>query len=356
MQQLEIWQLQPQILDNAPLLYPNPRKATKLRSLAEGMTLQIAAKKNPPIASLNPTRRRARITDSLYQEGLHLECIQSWLYAIADAAERGNLPTVLEGINTKTQLEVLAALAKDSWGQKDIQRVFSSEGWYEDWVKKLRSAGIQTSWQCLKAIAALKGLYSKPSSNLQETEALEIAQLKREAVLTGIPDYFPTPPALLEQMIQLAELQPGMRVLEPSAGSGAICQRLKAVGIYPDCFEISPFLQNILTRQGFNLIGDDFIAATPKPVYSRILMNPPFGKGMDAPHVQRAFEWLVPGGRLVSIISCSYIHYSSRKYQHFRCWLKQLKAHELENPAGSFLNAERRTNVNTRMLVVDKPR
>jgi protein-L-isoaspartate O-methyltransferase len=318
------------------------------------MTLQIAAKKNPPIALLNPTRRRARIADSLYQEGLRLECIQSWLYAMADAAERGNLPVVLEGINAKTQLEVLATLAADSWGENDIQRVFSSEGWYKDWVKKLRSAGIHTSWQCLKAIAALKGL-SQKTSNLQEKEAQKIAQLKQEAVLMGIPDYFPTPPALLERMIQLAELQPGMRVLEPSAGSGAICQRLLAASIHPDCFEISPFLQNILTRQGFNLIGDDFMAARPKPVYSRILMNPPFGKGMDAPHVQQAFEWLAPGGRLVSIISCSYIHYSSRKYQQFRFWLKQLGAKELENPAGSFLNAERRTNVNTRMLVIDKP-
>lgn len=43
-------------------------------------------------------------------------------------AERGNLPHVLEAISAKTQLEVLAAMSKDSWSNKDIKDVFSSEG------------------------------------------------------------------------------------------------------------------------------------------------------------------------------------------------------------------------------------
>ena len=83
MQQLEIWDLTCSETDS-PLLFPNPRKAEKLRSLADAMTEAIAAKKNPPIAQLNPTRRRAGIADSMYQEGVRLERIQSWLYAMAD--------------------------------------------------------------------------------------------------------------------------------------------------------------------------------------------------------------------------------------------------------------------------------
>ncbi|KAB8313927.1 hypothetical protein SD81_040935 [Tolypothrix campylonemoides VB511288] len=36
-------------------------------------------------------------------------------------------------------------------------------------------------------------------------------------------------------------------------------------------------------------------------------------------------------------------------------WLRCLGATEFDNPAGSFLQSDRRTNVNTRMLVIDKP-
>ncbi|MCV3215583.1 hypothetical protein OGM63_19050 [Plectonema radiosum NIES-515] len=107
MQQLELWDLLSQVENSSqeikPLLFPNPRKAEKLRELADSMTkaicasqqrFAIAAKKNSPIAQLNPTRRRARIADSLYQEGLRLEQIQFLLYALANSAELGNLPRI----------------------------------------------------------------------------------------------------------------------------------------------------------------------------------------------------------------------------------------------------------------------
>ena len=359
MQQLELWNLLPLehcSQDIKPLLFPNPRQAQKLRSLAEGMSNAIATKKNPPIASLPSTRRRARITDSLYQEALRLEQIQFWLYALADRVERKDCPPVLARITTKSQLEVLAAMSKDSWGEKNIFQAFCAvDGWYRDWVKKLSLAGIRTPKECIKAIASLKELGAGHCRTAQEVEALEIAKLKREAVWQSIPDYFPTPKHLLDRMMDFAQLQPGMRVLEPSAGSGAIAERITEAGIQPDCFELSPTLREILIRQGFKLIGDDFMTTTPKPIYDRVLMNPPFGKGMDSYHVERGFEWLNPGGRLISIVSCSYINYSSQKYQRFRSWLQQLGAIELENPSGSFLKSDRRTNVATRMLVIDKP-
>jgi hypothetical protein len=359
MQQLELWDLLSSVENSSqeikPLLFPNPRKAEKLRELADGMTEAITAKKHPPIASLPSTRRRARIADSLYQEGLRLEQIQFLLYALANHAELGNLPRILEGITAKTQLEVLASMSKDSWSDKDIEDVFASDGWYKEWVKKLKSASIRTPQQCKCAIAALKELGAERPKSTEETEALEISQLKREAVWQKIPDFFPTPQHLLERMMQLAELEPGMRVLEPSAGSGSICLSVRAAGIEPDCFEVSPTLREILTRQGFNLIGVDFIEVTPKPIYHRIIMNPPFSLGNDIYHIQQAFKWLVPSGRLVSIVSNSYTFGSKQKYQHFRSWLRCLGAAEFDNPAGSFLQSDRRTNVNTRMLVINKP-
>jgi len=358
--QLKLWDSLPQEQtsnSNAePLLFPNARKAQKLRLLADGMTENITAKMTPPIASLNITHHRSRIIKSLYEEGLKLEKIQSWLYALADRTEQGNLPSILKEINTKSQVEVLVIISGDSWNIQDIENVFASKVCYEQWIKRLKYADIETPAQCIKAIAALKELTSDNSSTaLVQSEALEISRLKREAVLQDIPDFFPTPKALLEQIMYFAELRPGMKVLEPSAGYGTICLEIRTAGIQPDCFEISPTLREILFRQGLELIGNDFMLATPKPIYDRVLANPPFSKGIDILHVQRAFEWLIPAGRLVSIASSSYIHNSSHKYKHFRSWLKQVGAKELDNPSGSFLHSECRTNVNTRTIVIDKP-
>jgi hypothetical protein len=35
-------------------------------------------------------------------------------------------------------------------------------------------------------------------------------------------NFFPSPPAVIERLMELADIEPGMRVLEPSAGQGAI--------------------------------------------------------------------------------------------------------------------------------------
>ena len=160
MQQLKLWDLLPLehcSQDIKPLLFPNPRQALLLRSLADGMSDAIATKKNPSIASLPSTRRRARIADSHIREALRLEQLQFWLYALA---ERRDCPPVLAIITPKSQrLEVLAAMSKDSWGGKNIFQVFCAvDGYYRDWVKKLSLAGIRTPRECIKAIASLKKL------------------------------------------------------------------------------------------------------------------------------------------------------------------------------------------------------
>lgn len=47
------------------------------------------------IAQQRPTRRRARIAASLASLCERLQKIQSWLYAMAQAAEQGDLPDIL---------------------------------------------------------------------------------------------------------------------------------------------------------------------------------------------------------------------------------------------------------------------
>ena len=52
--------------------------------------------------------------------------------------------------------------------------------------------------------------------------------LKAGVQVIAAPQLFPTPPALAERMVEEADIQPNHRVLEPSAGTGAIVDAIRA--------------------------------------------------------------------------------------------------------------------------------
>ena len=87
-------------------------------------------------------------------------------------------------------------------------------------------------------------------------------------------------------------------------------------------------------------------------------MNPPFERGQDAEHVQHAYERLKPGGRLVAIMSNGPFFRSDKKAEGFRNWLDTVDGSHEELPEGSFAgkDAFRQTGVNTRLVVIDKPK
>jgi len=46
-------------------------------------------------------------------------------------------------------------------------------------------------------------------------------------VIVAVPQLFPTPPELADRMVALADIRPGQRVLEPSAGTGRIIDAIR---------------------------------------------------------------------------------------------------------------------------------
>lgn len=97
-------------------------------------------------------------------------------------------------------------------------------------------------------------------------------------------------------------------VLEPSAGHGSLakdCLEMGALGV--DCIEIDDEAAASLAKDGFSLLGRDFLTMTPdepEQRYSRIVMNPPFTRKSDAKHVRHAFEhWLKLDGLLTAIVA-----------------------------------------------------
>ena len=134
---------------------------------------------------------------------------------------------------------------------------------------------------------------------------------EREAPLTvdGSTEYFPTPPAVVERMIEAAELDADMAVLEPEAGLGAIASKVAPLVASVDCIELNGQLAERLRASHPASVGDvrcaDFLEVQPTPImmYDRVMMNPPFKGQADVRHVTHALGFLRPGGRLVAVMS-----------------------------------------------------
>lgn len=146
-----------------------------------------------------------------------------------------------------------------------------------------------------------------------------------------------------------------MDVLEPSAGNGVLAEAARKAGGNVDVVELEQQLRDILKEKGFNIVGSDFDEFTPDKLYDRVLMNPPFSHDLDIKHVQKAFEHLKPGGKLVAIVSTMAGERSNKRNQTFREWLDELGAREEKLPEGMFKESMNPTNVATKLLTLTKP-
>lgn len=118
-------------------------------------------------------------------------------------------------------------------------------------------------------------------------------------------DYYATPEPIGMKMVEFADVQIGERILEPSAGHGAIA-RWFPEGANRVLIEPS---SNLASRAGLASPGAKVITSRFEDhyignKYDAIVMNPPFGAGgKDAlDHVQKAVGHLREGGRVVAIL------------------------------------------------------
>lgn len=182
--------------------------------------------------------------------------------------------------------------------------------------------------------------------------------LEMEAGLYKSKGYFPTPDSLVQRMIDEADLRPGQKILEPSAGKGNIVEAIvnhQGNQDHVDVVELDAYLVRVMRTKGYQVNHQDFFSFNPGPVYDRILMNPPFEQGQDIDHVQHAYTLLKPGGRLVAIMGAGPFFRKQSKYSEFRTWLEKTGGAGEKLPEGAFLNAERSTGVQTYLVVIDKP-
>ena len=181
-------------------------------------------------------------------------------------------------------------------------------------------------------------------------------------LLTLPPDlgWFPTPTPLAVDLVRMAGVGRGSRVLEPSAGEGAIVAPLLATGAQVHAVEIEPKRHAMLRA----LMGDpvpvrcqrdDFMARASEPVFDAVVMNPPFApRSTDVAHVRHAFDFLAGGGRLVAVMSAGTVYRVDRRTADLRDLVHGLGGSITPLPDDSFKGSG--TGVSTVVVTLTKPR
>ena len=162
------------------------------------------------------------------------------------------------------------------------------------------------------------------------------------------PQLFPTPAPLAARMVSLAQLAPGATVLEPSAGTGAILAALPE-NVSVTAVEINTELARGLRVGQRRLLCRDFLECLwdrpgnyfPKHyhhlgTFDAVIANPPFTKGQDIEHIRHMWQFLKPGGRLVTLASSSWTFNGQKKHAAFREWIEEIDATHEDLPAGTF--------------------
>lgn len=206
--------------------------------------------------------------------------------------------------------------------------------------------------------AAIPTPRERPAPTEPKTDAAPFEAM-RESLKAGVkvvsaPQLFPTPAALAARVVEAADIQPGHRVLEPSAGTGALLAAVPVADVV--CVEISQSLADALRRIATDVHCADFLSLTPDNIgtFDRVIMNPPFTKQADIRHVIHAAKFLKPGGRLVAIMSAGVTFRTSELSREFHQLVCDRRGTIVDLPEGSF--AEAGTAVRAVLVTLDAPR
>lgn len=166
--------------------------------------------------------------------------------------------------------------------------------------------------------------------------------------------FFETPDAVAGYLVDAADVHSGQRILEPSAGRGALVRKVADMAEVVDCYEVQAkhcaYLRSAFGGLPVLPQEADFLAVSPARIYDRVVMNPPFAKRQDVAHVLHALKFLRPGGVLASVMSAGARFRQDRLAQEFRARLDAGGGYLEDLPEGAF--RESGTNVRTVMAIV----
>lgn len=223
-----------------------------------------------------------------------------------------------------------------------------------------------------KALEACGGIWNK-KAKAHVFEGMDAESRVNQVIVTGeflhpgdrLRDlgFFPTPAPLAKQLVALAGVKAGHKVLEPSAGTGRLLDAILEVrdtSVWI-CERDVAMRQALAKRHGSNNVyvmepaNDDFMHARADECFHHVVMNPPFykvGLGDHLDHVRHAFGMLREKGTLAAILPSGVLFREDRRHREFRSWALDKGGELAELPEGSF--KESGTNVNTCTLVMER--
>lgn len=176
--------------------------------------------------------------------------------------------------------------------------------------------------------------------------------------VTVAAQLFPTPRPLAARMIEEAQLRPGDRILEPSAGTGRLLDAALTSewsGGELVAVESNPALAQALLAKYAGAVKvrhADFLACNGElGLVDKVLMNPPFSGQEDIRHVMHAAAFLKPGGRLVAIMSAGVTFRQDKLASGFREFVERRGGTIEPLPPDTF--KESGTSVNAVLVVFD---
>ena len=158
------------------------------------------------------------------------------------------------------------------------------------------------------------------------TEALKVVVRDKIVPPKNPTAFHPTPLDVIEYAMENGWLnQEGMRLLEPSAGTGNASKIMKER--YPlahlDVVEYLPINASILREFHENVFEMDFMEFDSEP-YDFIFMNPPFSvkgnKTIYIDHIYHAHELLKENRSMYVIVPSGVLSNSTKKVKAFRKW------------------------------------
>lgn len=210
-----------------------------------------------------------------------------------------------------------------------------------------RLEGIGGKWKGGKVFGFVFG--TDPAPLLERIQSGEKINLKKDF------QFFETPPALAKSLVSKLALRKGHKVLEPSAGRGAILRAIWEA--HPltdvDCCELMDENYKILDNLLYtNMVGTDFLQLNAPNTYNRIVANPPFTKNQDIDHVLKMYECLKISGRLVTVTSRHWEFSNNKKESEFRRFIMDTRALIEDVPRGTFSDSG--TEVAAFIVHIDK--
>lgn len=129
---------------------------------------------------------------------------------------------------------------------------------------------------------------------------------------------------VIDQMLFNVTIPDYSMILEPSAGSGDLINGIYNINsrAIVHCFELNKELNESLLKEGYAVIGFNFLSSESNPVYDFVIAAPTYKDNIDVDHIIHMYEFLKPGGQIISLTHPSWTIKNSDRQVIFRQWLE----------------------------------